>query len=135
MAEPVKYNPYKESHWRSITKAITWRLIATTTTFLITYFVLLSTEKAKIPDEIMDKAAKEIARQEAKDKAITKAFYFAGSVAILDLILKLFLYYLHERVWQSVDKGWIKKYNRSRRIKKLRRRRLKTEGNKQYQQK
>ncbi|MBT8420483.1 MAG: DUF2061 domain-containing protein [Gammaproteobacteria bacterium] len=29
----------KESHLRSILKAITWRILATTTTFLIAYFV------------------------------------------------------------------------------------------------
>ncbi len=120
-------HPYKESHWRSIVKSLTWRILASGTTFLVTYFMILSSEKANIPKEIMDESVKEALRQAAKAKAINKAFYFAGSVATIDLVVKLILYYLHERIWQSVNAGWIRKYNRSRRIKKIRKRRLKAE--------
>ncbi|MFC2113782.1 DUF2061 domain-containing protein [Bacteroidota bacterium] len=118
-------HPYHESHFRSISKALTWRVVATTTTFLITYYVILSIEKSEIPKGLMDAAALEAARHAAKAKAISKAFYFAGSVAILDLIIKLLLYYLHERIWQSINFGWIHKHSRRRRINKIRHRRLK----------
>jgi len=121
------YHPYQESHWRSITKALTWRLIATSTTFFITYIVLLHNAKAEIPKELLDHAAREAFRKAAKQDAVNKAFFFAGSVAILDLIIKLILYYFHERIWQSVNAGWIRKYNRSRRIKAIRKKRLAAE--------
>ncbi len=38
MAEPSKSNTYRESHFRSILKGITWRIIATTTIILIVFF-------------------------------------------------------------------------------------------------
>ncbi len=124
-----KQHPYRESHWRSITKALTWRVLATTTTFFITYLIILKNEKTQIPSEVLDHAAREAMRQAAKAKAINKAFFFAGSVAVFDLVIKFVLYYLHERIWQSVNAGWIRRYNRTRRINKIRKRRLKEEAN------
>lgn len=121
------YHPYQESHWRSIAKALTWRFIATITTFLITYTVLLKSGKQDIPTDLVDKAAIEAARHLAKQEAMEKAFYFAGSVAVLDLVIKLILYYFHERIWQSVNAGWIRRYNRSRKIKRIRRKRMASE--------
>ena len=120
-----RLHPYHESHIRSISKALTWRVVATTTTFLITYFVILSNEKAEIPKDLLDAAAREAMRHTAQAKAISKAFYFAGSVAILDLVIKLLLYYFHERIWQSINFGWIHKHGRRRRINKIRNKRLK----------
>jgi len=60
----------KESRLRSIFKAITWRLLATTTTFLLAYIVFSST---KSPD-VLEKA---------------------GLVAGLELVIKLIIYYFH----------------------------------------
>ncbi len=119
------HKDYHESHWRSIVKAITWRVIASITTFTITYFVYLHNAKAEIPTDIIDQALREEIRQQAKNDAIKSAMYIAGSVMVIELFSKLFLYYLHERVWQSVNAGWIKKYNRTRRINKIRKKRLK----------
>ena len=31
--------PYKDSHFRSVLKSLTWRVVATTTTFLAAYWV------------------------------------------------------------------------------------------------
>jgi uncharacterized membrane protein len=116
-------HPYQESHWRSITKAITWRVIATLTTFGITYFVLMSRLKADLP-EGMSHDLLEAARKEARQDAMADAMSLAGIVAVIELILKLFLYYLHERIWQSVNVGWIRKHNRRRKINKIRKERI-----------
>jgi uncharacterized membrane protein len=115
--------PVKESHARSILKAITWRLIATAATFLIAYFVFLFRAKQAIDDDLLDETARMLARKEARLHA-KDAMYAAGSIAFFDLFIKLFLYYLHERLWQSINFGWIKRYNRKRKIAKLRKQRL-----------
>lgn len=121
-----KNNPrtYQESHWRSIVKAITWRLIATITTFLITYYVIMSRMKAELPEGIEHEFL-ELARKQARQNAMEDAMSLAGIVAVIELLIKLFLYYLHERIWQSVNVGWIRKYNRRRKINKIRKKRLK----------
>ncbi|MBT5506009.1 MAG: DUF2061 domain-containing protein [Cyclobacteriaceae bacterium] len=63
---------------RHISKAITWRIIASTTTFLLAL--------AFFGDDA---------------QAIKKA----TGVAIAETILKMVLYYFHERVWFSVKFG------------------------------
>ena len=73
----------RESHIRSILKAVTWRLLATTTTGLIAYFILRGSDSST-------------AAQSALWIALTEA------------VLKLFIYYAHERVWQLVPRGGIR---------------------------
>lgn len=68
----------KESHWRSIVKAISWRVIASSTTFIIMRIILQDYKEANL---------------------------LAGGAAAIDLIIKLILYYLHERTWQSINFG------------------------------
>ena len=63
---------------RHISKAITWRIIASTTTFLLAL--------AFFGDDA---------------QAIKKA----TGVAIAETILKMVLYYFHERVWFNVKFG------------------------------
>lgn len=63
-----------DTHLRSILKAITWRIIASFTTFALTYIVTGEISKA-------------------------------ASVGIFDVIVKIFLNYLHERVWDKVKFG------------------------------
>ena len=72
----------KESHLRSILKAVTWRVIATGTTFGLALFVFRDH-----PD------------------ALEKSTIVAG----LELVIKLVIYYLHERAWQSAPRGTIRK--------------------------
>lgn len=72
----------KESKLRSFLKAMSWRLIATTTTFLLALFVF----------------------QDHED-AVTKSSLVAG----MELGLKLILYYLHERGWQMLPRGSLRK--------------------------
>ena len=62
---------------RHVAKSITWRIMATTITFLICFFVVGKIE-------------------------------YVMSIAILDTILKLTLYYFHERLWSTVGFGRVK---------------------------
>jgi uncharacterized membrane protein len=63
-----------DSHARSIGKAISWRIVGTIDTFVITL-------------------------------VITGNFVIAGSIASVESISKIILYYLHERVWSNVALG------------------------------
>ena len=63
-----------DSHLRSISKAISWRIVGTIDTFVITLL-------------------------------ITGNFVIAGSIAGVESISKIVLYYLHERAWSNVTLG------------------------------
>lgn len=76
-------NKNKESHLRSVLKAISWRLIATFTTFVLAYLVFSNTEC----EDVLEKST---------------------LVAGLELFIKLLFYYLHERAWQLVPKGAVR---------------------------
>jgi uncharacterized membrane protein len=75
----------RESHTRSIFKAITWRLIATGTTFVLAYTIFSQTDCEGV---------------------LEKSTIVAG----LELVLKLLFYYLHERAWQQVPRGAVRKW-------------------------
>ncbi|MEZ4958101.1 MAG: DUF2061 domain-containing protein [Saprospiraceae bacterium] len=68
----------KESHIRSILKTISWRLIATTTTVIIAYFIFGD---------------------------ISNALKVGG----LEFFAKMIIYYFHERAWQAVPYGSVRK--------------------------
>ena len=74
------------SPMRSLVKTLTWRIIATTDTFLLTYLS---------------------ATYLGSDLGITfdQATGLAATVAGLELITKLALYYLHERSWARFNWG------------------------------
>ena len=55
---------------RSFFKTLTWRILATTDTFVLSFF-------------------------------ITGNLVFAGSIASVEVLTKLVLYYWHERVWNG----------------------------------
>ena len=74
----------KESHARSILKAISWRLLATTTTFILAYTVFSET---------------------GCEEVLKKSSIVAG----LELVIKLVICYLHERVWQMAPRGAVRK--------------------------
>ena len=73
---------------RSLIKTVTWRIIATTDTFILT---LLS------------------ATWFSEDLGInsSEAFALAGTVAGLEVVTKMILYYFHERGWSSLEWGQI----------------------------
>jgi len=74
----------KDSKWRSVLKAITWRVIATGTTFTLAYLVF---------------------EEWGCEDVLQKSSVVAG----LELYLKLVIYYLHERMWQRVSEDSITK--------------------------
>ncbi len=87
----------KDSPTRSILKAISWRVIASGATFLITYLII----------------------KYSSDRTETQALQFASSIATIDVVAKLILYYLHERLWTNIywgkywsRKAWKKKYRK-----------------------
>lgn len=73
----------RESPLRSLLKALSWRIVATTTTGLIAYF-------------------------------ITGDVTLALSIGGIEFVLKFFIYYAHERVWQLVPRGSIRQLFRKR---------------------
>ena len=69
---------YRESHLRSFLKALSWRVLATTTTALIAWVITGN---------------------------ISTAIVIGG----IEFIAKFFIYYGHERVWQLVPRGTIRR--------------------------
>ena len=59
---------------RSLTKTITWRIIATTDTILIA-------------------------------RLLTGSWSIGFGIASIEVVTKMFLYYLHERGWSALDWG------------------------------
>ncbi len=74
----------KESRLRSVLKAISWRCIATMTTFTLAYVIFSGS---------------------GCEGALEKSTLVAG----LELVIKLFIYYFHERMWQAIPRGTIRK--------------------------
>jgi uncharacterized membrane protein len=64
----------REGHARSLFKAVSWRMVGTLDTFVISFFV-------------------------------TGRVTVAGSIASIEVITKILIYYLHERVWAVVPWG------------------------------
>ncbi len=69
----------KESHIRSLLKGISWRIIATADTVLVVLLVTSFFGEANLQHAI--------------------------SIGFFEFFIKLFIYYLHERIWQQVRKG------------------------------
>ncbi len=80
-------NPLRESHLRSVLKALSWRVLATTTTGFIAYFLLVASSEGDS----------------------SKAAQQAVAIAAVEFVVKIFIYYLHERAWQCVPRGAIRK--------------------------
>ena len=63
-----------ESHFRSIVKAITWRMGGTAVTFTVAWI-------------------------------FTRRFELAAQIGVLDTLIKLGAFYVHERMWNRLDFG------------------------------
>jgi uncharacterized membrane protein len=89
----------KDSPGRSIIKAISWRAIATLTTFLITFIIF----------------------KRYTDHSYVEVFETASFVAGIEVVAKLLFYYLHERMWTNIEwgKNWKRDYWQRRAWKKL----------------
>jgi len=79
----------KDSPTRSILKAISWRVIASSATFVISYVVV----------------------KYSTNKTDTQILQFASAITSVDVVAKLILYYFHERLWTNIywGKYWSKK--------------------------
>jgi uncharacterized membrane protein len=87
----------KDSPTRSILKAISWRIIASSATFVISYVVV----------------------KQSTNKSDAEVLRFATAIASVDVVAKLILYYFHERLWTNIywgkywsKKAWRKKYRK-----------------------
>jgi len=74
----------KESRTRSILKAISWRVIASATTFTLAYLIFSNSEC----EDVLEKSS---------------------MVAIAESLIKLVIYYFHERAWQMAPRGTVRK--------------------------
>jgi uncharacterized membrane protein len=66
----------EESHFRSVLKGVSWRVIATTDTILIVLLITCSFGNCSIESAI--------------------------EIGIIEFVVKLGIYYFHERVWQKI---------------------------------
>ena len=133
----------KESHIRSIIKGISWRIIGTIDTMLLSYLITGHLQQAlKIGfTEVFTKILLYwlhervwqyflVGKQQSRVISIVKAaswrllgsidtllisWYYTGSlksgmsIASLELVTKMILYYFHERAWLKVPKGTLRK--------------------------
>jgi uncharacterized membrane protein len=89
----------KDSPVRSIMKALSWRIIASGTTFLITFVIF----------------------RRYSEKSMAEVLETATFITSIDVVAKLAIYYLHERLWTNIRWGkyWYKNYWRQRAWRKL----------------
>lgn len=143
MKEKIENSIQKESHYRSIIKGITWRIIGTLDTMLLSFIItgkldtalkigftevftkiflfwlherlwqLILVDKNQTP---LISAIKTISWRivGTLDTLIISWFYTGefkqgASIASVEVITKLVLYYFHERAWLLVPKGSIRK--------------------------
>ncbi|NCA83968.1 MAG: DUF2061 domain-containing protein [Clostridia bacterium] len=92
----------KDSPTRSFLKAVSWRFIASATTFLVTFIIF----------------------KNATDKTVDEVLEAAWYVTMVEFSAKIFIYYLHERMWTNIRWGkyWQRNYWIRRRWKRLYRR-------------
>lgn len=83
MSQNKEIRKTKDTPGRSILKAISWRLIASGTTFFIVYVIFRSYSK------------------QTNNEVLETASYITG----IELVAKLIIYYLHERLWTNITWG------------------------------
>lgn len=66
----------QESHYRSLLKGITWRIIATTDTILVVLLVTCLADQCSLQDGL--------------------------KIGLIEFFLKLGIFYVHERIWQKI---------------------------------
>lgn len=75
----------RDSHLRSLLKAVSWRCVGTLDTFFVSFVVLNVTGAA--------------------GGGIGHAARISGGIAGVEVITKVFLYYVHERAWGRIGVG------------------------------
>ncbi len=69
----------KESRLRSVLKGVSWRIVGTVDTVIISWLV-------------------------------TGSVAFAATIGTTEVITKMVLYYMHERAWQMIPRGTVRKW-------------------------
>jgi uncharacterized membrane protein len=89
----------KENPVRSVVKAITWRAIASATTFLIVFVIF----------------------RQYSEKTFNEVLQTASFITIIELFAKILFYYFHERIWTNIawGKTWKRNYWQRNAWKKL----------------
>ncbi len=95
----------KDSPYRSLFKAISWRLIASGATFIISFIIF----------------------RQVTEKTYSEVLETATLITAIEMISKLVLYYLHERLWTNIVWG---KYWRRQALKRKIRKHKKENKNK-----
>lgn len=93
----------KDSPYRSVFKAISWRLIASGATFIISFVIF----------------------RQMTEKTYAEVLETATIITSIEMVAKLILYYLHERLWTNIV--WGKYWQRQalkRRIKRRKKQNL-----------
>jgi uncharacterized membrane protein len=87
-------NDLKESPTRSLTKAVTYRVLAAGATFLISFVIF----------------------RQMTDKRLSEVIESATYITMLEFVAKVIVYYIHERLWVHIKWGkyWKKEYWESR---------------------
>jgi len=80
MTEMSRNSIIKDSPSRSIVKAISWRLVASGTTFIVSFTIFT----------------------QATQTAFKEILSVVSLITAVDIIAKLILYYFHERLWANV---------------------------------
>ena len=83
----------KDSPQRSILKAVSWRFVASGSTFIISFTIFTQTTET----------------------AFGEILGAVSLITLVDIIAKLILYYLHERLWTNIQwgKAWRRRAWRS----------------------
>ncbi len=89
----------KDNPLRSLSKAISWRILASGATFLISFIIF----------------------KQYTDKTDNEVLQTASIITSVDVVAKLILYYLHERLWTNITWGkyWTQRARRKH-IKRMR---------------
>ncbi|MGI9349986.1 MAG: DUF2061 domain-containing protein [Rhizobiaceae bacterium] len=95
MAETPRSNLtlQREKPWRSVAKAITWRIIGTLDTFFLSFIIIKYLGPVF---GLMD---------ESSDLEIAAT---ASLIAITEVLTKVMIYTAHERVWNRIDWGVVR---------------------------
>ena len=100
MTENNQKSIAKDSPYRSLFKAVSWRFIASGATFIISFIIF----------------------RQVTEKTYAEVLETATIITTIEMFAKLVLYYLHERMWTNIVWG---KYWRRQAIKRKIRKRQK----------
>ncbi len=87
---PESESIYRDSPQRSFIKALTYRLLASGVMFIVFFIIFRSATQRTLQQSLGD----------------------ASLISVIDFILKLTIYYFHERLWSGINWGkyWKRNY-------------------------